>query len=738
MMKRNGELINLYWRYWPIFAGVLISFYIVWVLFTPESFGGGFFPATLVFALRAAATYVALKSFPHIVDEGQRRAWRYFGVGLWLWTISDAVDIVAWGVRGEPWSEPAFSDLLHVAGYLAFLTGCASYPQAQPGRFGRIREALEVSILAIAVLSISWMIYLSPSIDARTFQVDKLIWLTVSPIMDLILTVLGLRLILLQHKRFQRLALSLFSFAFIVLFVSDMASSYSQVVARATIPSMTQAGWMAATTFLGLAFQWFTAPAVGRRDRMQTNTSARWIWRFEPLIPLAFTYTVLGYVLFDWWFSGGLDWLGLAGAGALIVLIFARQGVIAGQREMSQFVALVNSTSDMAFILDPSGKVMMANPSFSSLFEDNVESSRELILGDFIHTGDSIAFEVLLEQAASAGWSGEVMLVREGKPEAPILLSLNPLTQDPRDEKLLAGTAHDLSEIRQRENELRQALDEVRQARSALEQLNVALEDKVADRTNELAMTVKDLERLNQELLELDQLKSEFVALVSHELRAPMTNIRGGIELLLGKYPEIEGAPKKSLALVQAEVERLSRFVEIVLDLSALEAGRFPIELEPVPVEDLLKLVLGRFPSALQKRVRLEVAERARNVQADEAGLESVFFHLLDNAFKYSPKGKISIVLQPDGDLVKCRIQDTGPGIPAGEHERIFEMFHRLDTRDSREVYGYGLGLPMVKRLLTAMGGRIEAKDCDGGGTEMVFWLPQLAMNEVEAIGREG
>jgi signal transduction histidine kinase len=65
-------------------------------------------------------------------------------------------------------------------------------------------------------------------------------------------------------------------------------------------------------------------------------------------------------------------------------------------------------------------------------------------------------------------------------------------------------------------------------------------------------------------------------------------------------------------------------------------------------------------------------------------------------------------------------------------------MFHRLDTRDSREVYGYGLGLPMVKRLLTAMGGRIEAKDCDGGGTEMVFWLPQLAMNEVEAIGSEG
>jgi PAS domain S-box-containing protein len=736
-MRRNNELINLYWRYWPVFAGVLIIFYIIWVLFTPESFGSGFFPATLVFALRVAATYAAVKSIPRIAEEGQRRAWRYFGVGLWIWTISDAVDIVAWGLRGEPWSEPAFSDLLHLAGYLAMLTGCATYPQAQPGRFGRIREALEVSILAISVLSISWLIYLSPSIATRTFQINKLLWLTISPIMDLILLVLGLRLMLLQDQRHERLAFSLFSFGFIVLFISDMAGSYSQVVARATIPSMTQAGWMGAATILGLAFQWMTEPLVAQRMRERSHRTSRWIWRIEPLIPIAFTYTVVGYVFFDWWFTEDLDWVALAGAGSLIILLFARQGVIAGQREMSQFAALVNSTSDMAFILDGSGRIKMANPAFQVALGNLGDVLNDLTLENFIQTGESVDLDALLEQAHENGWSGEVMLDVEGVELAPILLSLSPVVQDHRGDLLLSGAAHDLSPIRHREDELRLALDEVSNARSALEQLNIELEDKVSDRTRELADTVKDLERLNTELKELDQLKSEFVALVSHELRAPMTNIRGGIELMLEKYPDLEGAPKRSLSLVQAEVQRLSSFVETVLDLSALEAGRFPIELAPVDVEAVLRLVLGRFPDDNQARVKLTLDENLALARADDGGLESVFFHLLDNAFKYTSKGEILINLTEDGDEIECRVRDSGPGIPVGARERIFEMFHRLDVSDSREIYGYGLGLPMVERLLSAMDGRIEVRDSEGGGTEMMFWLPQAKISVSDQLETE-
>jgi PAS domain S-box-containing protein len=724
-MKRNDDLVSLYWRYWPIFAGVLISFYVLWVLFTPETFGSGFFPATLVFTLRVAATYASVRYYPKISDEGQRRAWRYFSVGLWIWMVSDALEIIVWGLRGEPWPEPSLVDLLHLAGYLAVLTGCASYPLIQPGRFGRLREVLEVSILAISVLAISWLIYLSPSIISRSVSINSLLWLSISPVLDLILTVLGLRLMLLQRLRNERLAFGLFSLAFLILFLSDMNSSYAQVVARASIPSLTQAGWMGTATLLGLAFQWMAESLRPEVASSMQDRGTRWIWRLEPLVPVALTYSVVGYVFFDWWFSEVLDWVGIVLAAILIILLFARQGVISGQREMSQFAALVNSTSDMAFILDEGGKIKLANPALRSALGDHEEPLDTIKLEQFIQLPEDVNFGAILEKASEHGWKGEVSIGQPDGVDFPVQLSLNPVAQDLRNVKLIAGTAYDLTPIRQREDELRRALNEVDQARSALAQLNIELEDKVTERTLELEETVRDLERLNQELTELDQLKSEFVALVSHELRAPMTNIRSGIELLLERYPNLETAPKKSLGLVQAEVQRLSRFVETILDLSALEAGKFPIEVAPIALDEVIQLALERFPENNQARVKLSYPETMGTIQADQDGLESVFYHLLDNAFKYAPKGEIDIVVrQVNGDL-ELRVMDRGPGITPDQRARIFEMFHRLDSRDSREVYGYGLGLPMVQRLLAAMGGTIEAAEGRERGTEMIVRIPQ-------------
>ena len=114
-----------------------------------------------------------------------------------------------------------------------------------------------------------------------------------------------------------------------------------------------------------------------------------------------------------------------------------------------------------------------------------------------------------------------------------MLLSLVPVDDARGTRKLLAGTAHDLTTIRERENELRGALEEVADARADLEALNVELEEKVQARTSELESTVAELEDLLEELKVIDRMKTEFVALVSHELRAPLTNIRSGIELIL-------------------------------------------------------------------------------------------------------------------------------------------------------------------------------------------------------------
>jgi signal transduction histidine kinase len=269
-------------------------------------------------------------------------------------------------------------------------------------------------------------------------------------------------------------------------------------------------------------------------------------------------------------------------------------------------------------------------------------------------------------------------------------------------------------------------MEQIAHARNDLARLNAELEDKVEGRTRELEDTVADLERLNEELKTLDNLKSEFVALVSHELRAPLTNIRGGIELVLKSRSKLGKKSSQSLQLVQDETERLSLFVETILDLSALEAGRFHLSLSPLSIAEVLERTIARFPArTVKSRVKTKIKKNMPPVIADERALDSVFFHLLDNAVKYAPSGDIIIEAQEEPEMVVITVADSGPGIPADQREHVFEMFHRLDASDAREVYGHGLGLPMVSRLLDAMGGGIRVDEEALVGTRLEFWLPK-------------
>jgi signal transduction histidine kinase len=274
--------------------------------------------------------------------------------------------------------------------------------------------------------------------------------------------------------------------------------------------------------------------------------------------------------------------------------------------------------------------------------------------------------------------------------------------------------------------ELQTAFDQVTAARSELEALNRVLEERVLQRTLALESTVADLESLNRELQELDRLKNEFVALVSHELRAPLTNIRSGIELVLGAETGMRSGARESLTLVHEETQRLSRLVEAILDLSALEAGRFSLHSIPLSLEEMFSRVRGKFPENLQPgRVRLDIPAELPKVRGDERGLGSVIFHLLDNALKYAPTGDIQVQARARDGNVEVTVSDCGPGIPDSELERVFEMFHRLDSRDSREVYGHGLGLHMARRFMQAMDGEIRAEPVPAGtGARFRFRLP--------------
>jgi signal transduction histidine kinase len=219
-----------------------------------------------------------------------------------------------------------------------------------------------------------------------------------------------------------------------------------------------------------------------------------------------------------------------------------------------------------------------------------------------------------------------------------------------------------------------------------------------------LQATLIRLEAQNKMLQELDQLKSDFVSMVSHELRTPLTSLNGGLELMLNRKGR-SISDREPLVLMKNEIQRLTRFVENILNLSAMEAGRLEIQPIPVDISSLMEDVqknLNATPGA--ERLKFSFSEDLPQVLVDPGFLRSVFNHLIDNALKYAPSGTVTIETIIKRGKIQIRVADLGPGIPLDKRPLLFKRFQRLDARDSQLVYGYGLGLYLSQRMLRAMG----------------------------------
>lgn len=278
---------------------------------------------------------------------------------------------------------------------------------------------------------------------------------------------------------------------------------------------------------------------------------------------------------------------------------------------------------------------------------------------------------------------------------------------------------------------------ERREHERALRRLNEDLAERVETRTRELAERNRELQRANAELQELDRLKSEFVSLVTHQLSAPLTNMRGVIELVRNRCTAPNPTCVRMLGLLEGQSARLNRLVTDVLNVSRMEAGQ--LALHPVPV-DLAQLasraideIAPHHPDRKIKRpgngrpfrdgtLRATAAPIA---WADADRVQEIIANLLDNAFKYSPAGSpIEVEVRRGDDGVTLSVTDHGPGLPAAEWERVFEKFHRLEGGDAQETYGHGLGLYICRRLVEAQGGRIWLESVPGRGATFAFTLP--------------
>lgn len=282
-------------------------------------------------------------------------------------------------------------------------------------------------------------------------------------------------------------------------------------------------------------------------------------------------------------------------------------------------------------------------------------------------------------------------------------------------------TQEDLDLLRTIASNVAVALDNA-QAYQGLAELTQTLEQRVRERTQEL-------QAANEKLQELDRLKSAFVSIVSHELRTPMTSIKGYVENMLdGLTGALTEKQTYYLSRVKHNAERLTRMINDLLDLSRIEAGRVELNLNPVPVRDLVADVTEAFQTmAQQKRLRLVAQHEGESaeIRADRDKLHQILTNLIQNAFKFTPEGgEIRVDTRVVGEgYVEFSVADTGCGIPAHELARVFERFYRGESVQT-EQWGAGLGLAITKSLVELHGGNIWVESTVGQGSRFRFTIP--------------
>ena len=266
-----------------------------------------------------------------------------------------------------------------------------------------------------------------------------------------------------------------------------------------------------------------------------------------------------------------------------------------------------------------------------------------------------------------------------------------------------------------------------------LENLAQALEQRVVERT-------KDLQSANERLQELDQLKSAFVSIVSHELRTPMTSIKGLVENMMdGLTGTLNERQSFYLSRVKHNIERLTRMINDLLDLSRIEAGKMELQSSPVNLGSLAREVVELLQPQAQERhltFLAQIIDPIPLIQADRDKLIQVLTNLIMNAIKFTePSGTVTVeVCQQEDGSVKTCIQDTGCGIPLEEQQTIFERFYRGQTADVK-ARGAGLGLAITKSLVELHGGSIWVTSTPGEGSQFCFQLPVLPPEQPETSG---
>lgn len=233
-------------------------------------------------------------------------------------------------------------------------------------------------------------------------------------------------------------------------------------------------------------------------------------------------------------------------------------------------------------------------------------------------------------------------------------------------------------------------------------------------------------------LKELDKMKSEFIAMVAHELRAPIATVEQQLTVIIGGMAgELNEKQQQMITRAKERTRSVLTLIKDLLDFSKIEAGKMVQYKEPLSLAEVIPRVVEAMKADAEgKNIRIEILHPLSGsiIQADQNSMEGILNNLISNAIKYTPDGgRVTISLDDDDSFVKVSVTDTGIGIKGEDIPRIFDKFYRVKSSDTRQIVGTGLGLSIVKSIVDAHMGTISVESTEGKGTTFSVLLPKAA-----------
>ncbi len=261
-----------------------------------------------------------------------------------------------------------------------------------------------------------------------------------------------------------------------------------------------------------------------------------------------------------------------------------------------------------------------------------------------------------------------------------------------------------------------------------LKKFSGELEARVKEATADLAEQNIRLQWQSRELEKANRLKSEFLASMSHELRTPINALIGYTALMLDRiYGDITEKQEEGLSRIQAAAHHLLALINDILDLAKIEAGRMPLHLDEVPLQDIVREINVQIDPLLKKKglsYRYEIPQPPISMYTDRTKVKQILLNLLSNAVKFTHSGGVTLSASVEREMVRIAVRDTGIGIREEDLESIWEDFRQVDQSRTREFGGTGLGLSITRKLVGALGGEVALQSEYGVGSTFTVYLP--------------